>query len=449
MQPDIGWFQNARYGLFMHYGLYSLLGRGEWVMNREQIPVAEYKKLAQRFTAEKFNADDIIRRAKNDWGMKYAVLTTKHHEGFCLYDSKMTDFTSVKTAAKRDLVAEFVNACRKHGFRVGLYHSLNDWSTSPNAVDALERPAECCQKFIDFVHGQIREIMTNYGKIDVMWYDGWWPFDGGEKGWQAEKLNAMVRGLQPGIIVNGRCGLPGDFTTPEGHVTSAKTMWEACMTLNNSWGWHGGDNNWKSPQTVCEMLRKAASGRGNLLLNVGPKPDGSIPQPSIDILNKVGDWLKANGESIYDSDRFEVEAHTRTERADWTHHGLYTARGNNFYLHLHSWPGRELVITGVECKVTAVEFLATREKIRFVQATSDNPALGSLARDNWPGLTDLGRGICSKLICDLGRDDYDISMPVVIHFSTADEPRIYRSGGHRDPMCNHCRYDPCPSETAG
>jgi alpha-L-fucosidase len=415
------WFINARYGLFIHYGLYSLLGRGEWAMNREQIPVDEYAKLAQRFTAEKFDADEIIRRAKNDWGMRYAVLTTKHHEGFCLYDSKLTNFTAPKNAAKRDLVAEFVNACHKHNFKVGLYHSLNDWSTSPNSTDALERPKKYYQKFIDFVHGQIREIMSNYGKIDIMWYDGWWPFNGSETGWQAEKLNAMVRSLQPSILVNGRCGLPGDFSTPEGHISAAQGMWEACMTLNNNWGYHHGDNNWKSPKAVAEMLRQAASGKGNLLLNIGPKPNGSFPQPCIDILNTVGQWLKANGESIYDSERFDVEAYTRTERSDWSRHGQYTARGNNFYLHFHSWPGKELVLTGVECKIKGIEFLATRQKIKFTQNGT-------------------------KLIIELGYDSYDTSMPAVIHFTTDDEPRIYRSGGHKDPKIPHCRYDPLPSE---
>jgi len=201
MTGENNWFHEARYGLFIHYGLYSLLGRGEWVMNKEQIPAREYAKLANSFTAESFDADYLMGKAV-EWGMRYAVLTTKHHDGFCLYDSKLTDFTAPKSAAKRDLVAEFVEACRKHGLRICLYHTLNDWSASPNSVDALERPEECHQRFIDYVHGQIREIMTNYGKVDVMWYDGTWPFDG--DGWQAEELNAMVRALQPGILINGR-----------------------------------------------------------------------------------------------------------------------------------------------------------------------------------------------------------------------------------------------------
>ncbi len=414
------WFGDARYGLFMHYGLYSLLGRGEWVMNREEIPVDEYAKLADRFTAENFDADDFIRRAKNDWGMKYANLTTKHHEGFCLFDSKLTEFTTVKTAAKRDLVGEFVQACRKYDMKISLYFSLNDLSTSPNSVDALENPGECYQPFIEYVHGQCRELLTNYGPIDVLWYDGWWPYDA--DGWQAEKLNAMARSLQPGILLNGRCGLPGDFITPEKHVSSSKEMWEACMTMNNNWGYHSGDNNWKSPKQIAEMLRKAAAGQGNLLLNVGPMGDGSIPQTSVDILNNVGEWLKINGESIYATDRFEYNLRERdNERADWGFHGGYSARGNQFYLHVHSWPGSVLTICGLECTVKKVSNLGTGESYNFNQKD------GKLVVTNLP-------------------EEYDTTMPVVLKFETKEQPCIYKSGGWRNPKVPHCRYDPLPSE---
>ena len=419
LKPDIQWFKNARYGMIIHYGVYSLLGRGEWVLNREEIPVEEYKGLAKEFTADKFDADDLMRRAR-DWGMRYAVFTCKHHDGFCLYDSRLTDFTAPKSACGRDLVAEFVHACRKHGIKIGLYHSLNDLTVSPNAVDALERPDECYEPFIDFVHGQIREIMTNYGKIDVMWYDGWWPFDA--SGWQAEKLNAMVRKLQPGILVNGRCGLKGDFETPEGHIHSFRTPWEACMTLNNNWGYHRGDDNWKSPKTVTEMLRKCASGCGNLLLNVGPKGDGSIPEKTIEVLDEVGRWLKKNGEAIYDTDRFECYLRRRLDgRADWTHNGLFSASGNSFYLHVVNWPGSELVICGVESRIEEVSFLPAAENLNFSQAD--------------------GRVIVKNLPQEL-----DTSMPVVIRFRCDSPPSIYKCGGLRTPAAPHCRYDPLPSD---
>lgn len=421
MNASAKWFQDARYGIFIHYGLYSLLGRGEWVLNREQIPLDEYARLADRFTAEKFDADDLARRVRN-WGARYLCLTTKHHDGFCLYDSQLTDFTAPKTACGRDLVAETVAACRKHGLRIALYHSLNDWSASPNAVDALERPAECYEAFIRFVHGQIREIMTRYGKIDVMWYDGWWPFDA--KGWKAEELNAMVRSLQPGILVNGRCGLPGDFSTPEGHISATKGMWEACMTLNNNWGYHAGDHNWKGPKEVAGMLQRAAAGAGNLLLNIGPAGDGSIPQPTLDVLDRVGAWLGENGEAVYGSERFLMDLRERgNERSDWNHFGGLTARGNAFYLHIVNWPGSELVLSGLECKVTDVSFLAGNRPCAFTQEG------GRLRVTGLPA-------------------EADTSMPVVMRFRTADRPCIYRSGGYRNPRVPHCRYDPVQSDLA-
>jgi len=421
MGHESSWFQNARYGLFIHYGLYSLLGRGEWVLNRERIPVEEYKKFAQDFTAESFDADGLIKRAKA-WGMRYAVLTTKHHDGFCLYDSALSDFKAPNSAARRDLVAEFVGACRAHGLRVGLYHSLNDWTASPDAVDALERPEECHQPFIDFVHDQIRDLLTRYGKIDIMWYDGWWPFDGA--GWQAEKLNAMVRGLQPGILVNSRCAVPGDFDTPEKHISASKGMWEACMTVNNHWGFHSGDHDWKSPKAVAGMLQQVAAGAGNLLLNVGPRGDGSVPEPCVETLDRVGEWLQVNGEAVYDSERFLIDPLERgDERSDWCNHGAFTARGNNFYLHVTAWPGPEFTLAGVECRVRQVTRLDTRHDLLFIQ------------RDDVVKVTGLP-------------EQEDTSMPVVLRFATEDTPRLYLTGGLRVPRARHCRYDPVSPDIA-
>ncbi|MBL8994803.1 MAG: alpha-L-fucosidase [Spirochaetia bacterium] len=417
----LNWFTQARYGLFIHYGLYSLLGRGEWAMNREGIPLEEYQKLKDLFSAEYFNADDIIRRAK-DWGMRYAVLTTKHHDGFCLYDSKLTDFTAPKSPARRDLVAEFVDACRKHSLRIGLYHTLNDWSASPSAVDALEDPKKNHERFIDRVHGGIREILSNYGKIDVMWYDGWWPFDA--KGWQAEKLNGMVRTLQPGILVNGRSGLTGDFGTPEGHVSSSMEPWEACITLNENWGYHAGDPFWKSPGDVTEMLRKCSAGQGNLLLNLGLKGDGTLPEEQISCLDRVGVWLKQNHQAIYNTERFEFSLRERGEgRAEWNHHGAFTASGNHFYWHIRHWPGSTITLAGVKCKVTCVTDIATGKAHPFQQKGN---------RIEVTGFNEIR----------------DTSLPVVIRFSTEDRPMLYLCGGLREPNVEHCHYDPLLSDIA-
>ncbi len=425
MSDNDRWFIDARYGLFIHYGLYSMLGRGEWVLNREHLDIADYKRLADSFRAENLDFDKLLGRARNNWGMNYAVLTCKHHEGFCLYDSKLTGFTSVKTACGRDLVGEFVDACRKHGLRIGLYHTLNDWTASPNAVDALENPEQCHQRFIDFVHGQIREIMTNYGKIDLMWYDGWWPFDA--DGWQAEKLNAMVRKLQPGILVNGRCGLKGDFDTPEGHISASEEgrAWEACTSLNDNWGYHKGDHNWKSAKAVAEMLRQCAAGVGNLLLNVGPKGDGSLPQESIERLDAVGVWLKRNGESIFNTKRFVLDAHrSDVGGADWTPAGRFTATDSAFYWHIRHWPGSTLRLSGVKCKVTDVTLLANGKDYPFEQQGDQ------------------------LVVKNAGEEMDTTSEPLVFRFRTDGEPRLYLCGGYNQPSVEHCRYDPLPSDIA-
>jgi len=422
MAPDTGWFSSARYGFMIQYGLYALLERGEWVLNREHVPMDQYKKLADKFTAEKLDFDQLLRRAKNDWGMRYAVLTCKHHDGFCLYDSKLTDFTTARTGCGRDLTAEFVEACRRHDMRIGLYHTLNDWTHSPNAVDALERPAACHQPFIEFVHGQIREILSNYGKIDVLWYDGWWPFD--DQGWQAEKLNAMARQLQPDILLNGRCGVRGDFDTPEGHVAVSPEgrLWEAYLNLNESGGYHKGDHNWKSPKDVAEVLRQCAAGQGNLLLNLAPKGDGSIPEAWENCVEKVGQWLKQNHEAVFTNKRFLMSLHKRQNAlGDWTHHGKFSGADNCFYWHIRNWPGNPLRLVGVECEVMDVCELATGETFNFRQE-------GNI------------------LIIDGVPESKDTAMPVVLRCRTKDAARLYNCGGYTIPKVDHCRYDPLPSD---
>ncbi len=416
------WFRKARYGLFIQYGLYSLLERGEWVLNREHLPRDAYRGLSDRFTADQLDLDRLLHRARHEWGMTYAIFTCKHHEGFCLYDSKLTDFTSVKTRCGRDLTAEFVAACRRHGLRIGLYHTLNDWMCTPGAVDALERPGACHQPFIDYVHGQFREILTNYGPIDVLWYDGWWPFDGA--GWQAEKLNAMARALQPGILLNGRCGLPGDFDTPEGHIAPAPEgrLWEAYLNLNESGGYHRGDQDWKSPRQIAEALRQCAAGQGNLMLNLAPRGDGSLPEPWERCVSTVGAWLRLNCEAIFTDRRFLCSLrHREGAPADFTQHGRFTASADAFYWHVANWPGNPLRLYGVCCEVTEVSRLDDGQRLPFRQE-------GLLVTvDGLPG-------------------DLDAAMPVVLRFRVRGEPCIYNCGGYGIPAVPHCRYDPLPSD---
>src|SRR5580700_791236 len=261
------WWRDARFGMFIHWGLYSVYGRHEWVMENEGIPVAEYEQTAKRFKPEPNAARAWAKLAKKA-GMKYMVMTTKHHEGFCHFDSKLTNYTSPKSGPGRDLVREFVDAARAEDMRVGFYYSLMDWHHPDGALCANDEGAR--RRFVDYIHGQVRELCTNYGKLDVLWYDVNWPLK--PEGWEAAKLNAMVRKLQPGIILNNRTGLPEDFATPEQRIEAADHAWEACMTMNGSWGYQRADDDWKSPKTVARNLITCARDGGNYLLNIGPRP---------------------------------------------------------------------------------------------------------------------------------------------------------------------------------
>lgn len=349
------WWIEARFGMFIHWGLYSLLKRGEWVMFFERIPKAEYAKLALKFKPAKFNADEWVALSKNS-GMRYMVLTTRHHDGFSLWDSQVSDFTSVKTAAKRDFLAEFVEACRRADMRIGFYYSLLDWRW-PEYWDGPSKNPEGWAKFREYVHTQVRELMTNYGKIDILWYDGAWPYRAED--WQSERLNSMVRSLQPDIIINNRSGIPEDFETPEQHIRYYDRPWESCMTIDESWwGYHAGDNHLKSPLEIVRLLARCVAGNGNLLFNVGPRSDGSIPDAYVRRLRVVGEWLKRNGESIYGAGAAPFGAH---------HLGYVTAKGNKAYIHVLYWPGGEMCIAGIKNKVLRAYMLATENPLPFEQ----------------------------------------------------------------------------------
>ncbi len=318
----IQWWQEAKFGMFIHWGLYSVIGRHEWAMEVEGVPIPQYEILAKHFNPKPNAARDWARLAKQA-GQKYMVMTTKHHEGFC-----NSDYCAPKQAAGRDLVREFVDAARAEGLRVGFYYSLMDWHHPDGARCATDEAAR--QRFVAYTHGLIRELMTNYGKIDILWYDVDWPLK--PEQWESQKMNDMVFQLQPDIIVNNRNGLPGDFSTPEQEIRAADKgrAWETCMTLNDSWGYHKADDSWKTPKTIVNNLITCARGGGNYLLNIGPKPDGSIPQESIDILQAVGKWTSQNGAAIYGTERNDFE---------WHVYANFTQRGNTAYAHVTYWPG--------------------------------------------------------------------------------------------------------------
>ena len=364
------WWHEARFGMFIHWGLYSVLGRHEWVMENEAIPVAEYEQLAKRFKPKPNAARDWAKLARQA-GQKYMVMTTKHHEGFCHFDSKLTDYCAPKQGPGRDLVKEYVDAARAEGLRVGFYYSLMDWHHPDGARCATDEAAR--RRFVDYIHGQIRELLTNYGKIDILWYDVAWPLDA--KGWESDKMNAMVFQLQPEIIVNNRNKLDGDFSTPEQRIEAAKNAWESCMTMNGSWGYQKTDDDWKSPKTIVRNLITCARDTGNYLLNIGPKPDGSIPEESVRILSSVGKWMDRNGQSIYKSETCQPRR---------SNYASFSRSGNTLYMHIHFWPGDTPVIGGLRSKVKSARMLATGKEIKFVQDDFRVrfPGLGEKAPDD-------------------------------------------------------------------
>jgi alpha-L-fucosidase len=368
LNQRMAWWREAKFGMFVHYGLYSILGRHEWVMNRERIPVAEYETLAAQFKADKCNPRQWARLAR-EAGQKYVVLTTKHHEGFCLYDTKLSDYKSTNSPARRDLVAEYVEAVRAEGLHVGLYYSLMDWHHPDGARCFHDEAARL--RFIQYIHGQVRELMTNYGQIDILFYDVPWPLK--PNGWESIQLNHMVRSLQPQIIINNRSGwgpggslMPEDYDTPENHVKAAPAYrdWESCDTLNHTWGYNRVDHHWKTPAQLVMMLVSCVSQGGNLILNIGPMGDGTVQTEATESLQAIGAWLRRNGDgvSIYGAERATCE---------WMNFAFgqspATVKGHIMYWHVPLWYGSELTIGGMETKVKRATILSTGQKVDFEQ----------------------------------------------------------------------------------
>ena len=349
------WWHAAKFGMFIHFGLYSLRARHEWSLETEAVPMAEYQPMAKQFSPKPGSAYAWAKLAKAA-GMKYMVMTTKHHEGFCNFDSKLTDYCATKQGPKRDLVREYVEAARSEGLRVGFYYSLMDWHHPDGARCATDEAAR--KRFVDYTHGLIRELLTNYGKIDVLWYDVSWPLNA--KGWESERMNKMVFELQPDIIVNNRNQLPGDFSTPEQRIVAEANgrAWESCMTLNDSWGYQRADDNWKSSKTVIRNLITCVRDGGNYLLNIGPRGDGSIPEESVRVLTEVGRWMDTNGATIYKSDLCDPRR---------SNYGSFTRTGNTLFLHVHFWPGTDVAISGLTTKAKTAYLVKGNRKVEIAQ----------------------------------------------------------------------------------
>ncbi|MDQ7877490.1 alpha-L-fucosidase [Microbacterium sp. QXD-8] len=363
------WFDEARFGMFVHFGLYSAAARHEWVQNYERLTDEDYRQYFEHFDPDLFDARALARRAK-ETGMGYVVLTTKHHDGFALWDTAVSDFNSV-AACGRDLVREYVDALREEGLRVGLYHSLLDWHHPDFTVDwnhprrgddvAALNEGRNMARYREFLHAQVRELLTDYGRIDYLFFDFTSPetMDGlagkGPEDWDAEALLAMCRRLQPEMLVNDRLGIPGDFVTPEQYQPTAPLMtdgepqvWEACQTMNGSWGYHRDNTEQKSATLLVQMLADSVSMDGNMLLNIGPDGRGAIAPRDERTLSEIGEWMRLHRGSIVGAGHADAAP---------PREGVYTRRGRRLYLHLFSWPLGSVHLPDLAGRVSYARFL--------------------------------------------------------------------------------------------
>lgn len=366
------WWSAARFGMFIHWGVYSVpagvwdgtnvnRSGAEWIMNRGRIPVADYQKLPARFDPVKFNAEEWVSIAKNA-GMKYIVITAKHHDGFAMFHSQASAFNIYDaTPFHRDPLKELADACAKEGIKLGFYYSqAQDWNHPGGAAAGGHwDPAQNgdMDKFIEDVDiPQIKELFSNYGKVAVIWWDT--PI--GMTPERAEKLLPLLK-LQPDIISNNRLDsrkITGDYGTPENKIptNALPSDWETCMTMNGTWGYRAADNKWKSTETLVRNLVDIASKGGNFLLNVGPTSEGLIPEPSVERLKAIGDWMKVNGEAIYGS--------TKSPLATQPAWGRVTEKGKILYLHVFDWPtDGKVLVPGLKNKIKSATLLATGAKL--------------------------------------------------------------------------------------
>ena len=348
-QQDIQAWRDMKFGLFIHWGPVSLKGteigwsrggerRGRNDKSTGSIPVEIYDNLYKQFNPVKFDAGQWVQMAK-DAGMKYLVFTSKHHDGFSMFDSKQTDYKISNSPFKRDVVRELADACHKGGLKLGYYYSPVDWYHPDYRNENHAR-------YIEFMHGQLREICSNYGRIDIIWFDG---LGGSAKDWGSVNLFKMIRQLQPNVIINNRAGFPADHDTPEQRIGKFQNdrPWETCMTICRQWAWKPNDQ-MKSFKQCIQTLVKTVGGDGNLLFNVGPMPDGRIESRQVERLKEMGAWLKKYGQSIYGTRGGPFKPGT------W---GASTHKGNAVYVHVLNWSGEKLILPPIPKKIVASSVL--------------------------------------------------------------------------------------------
>jgi alpha-L-fucosidase len=342
-EQDIQAWRQMKFGLFIHWGPVSLKGTEiGWSRGGERrgrtgtgsIPAEIYDNLYKQFDPVKFDAEQWVQMAK-DAGMKYLVFTSKHHDGFSMFDSKLTDYKISNSPFKRDVVGELADACHKGGLKLGYYYSPPDWYHQDYRTENHAR-------YIKFLHGQLREICSNYGKIDIIWFDG---LGGSAKDWDSENLFKMIRQLQPRVIINNRAGLPADHDTPEQRIGKFQNdrPWETCMTICRQWAWKPNDQ-MKSFEQCIQTLVKTVGGDGNLLFNVGPMPDGQIEPRQVERLKEMGAWLKKYGQSIYGTRGGPFKP------GPW---GASTHKGSTIYVHVLNWSGEQLILPPIPMKIVA------------------------------------------------------------------------------------------------
>lgn len=401
------WFTEARFGLFIHFGAYAQVGRDAWVRNREALSVEDYQPAIDSFHPDAFDPEEWASQAAAA-GVRYAVLTAKHHDGFCMFDSKLTDYTIMNNGFGRDIVREFLDAFRAKGIRVGLYYSLLDWHHPHYRVQGDEnhpdrdRP-ECWagrdfDRYLDYMHGQIEELVTEYGHLDLLWFDFSYQ-DLVGSAWRGAELIDMVRRHQPHVITNNRMDAgaggfgslvtdspapwAGDWACPESLVPAGGVQrgdgtpvpWEVAMTHNNSWGWHSEDTAYKPTKMLIRLLAQTVSKGGNLIFNVGPRPDGSFPPQAVKGLAEIGEWLDRNGESIYGAGRAVLP------KPEW---GWYTAKNDVVYAHVFEPPMGPLALEGVPA-----------DRVRSMRLLSDGRALERVQTwltDGYPDTVFVGFG---------------------------------------------------------